>query len=47
MTQNAATTAQALLEQILGAGQDLVNKAKTAVMVVQPSKTGFSFEYVG
>ena len=28
MTQNAATTAQALLEQILGTGQDLVNKAK-------------------
>ena len=28
MTQNAATTAQALLEQILGAGQDLVTKAK-------------------
>ena len=29
MTQNAATTAQALLEHILGAGQDLVKKAKS------------------
>jgi len=28
MSQSAATTAQALLEQILGAGQDLVDKAK-------------------
>lgn len=30
MTQDAATTAQALLDQILGTGQDLVNKAKNA-----------------
>ena len=30
MTQTAAATAQALLEQILGTGQDLVKKAKTA-----------------
>ena len=30
MTQDVAATAQALLDQILGAGQDLVKKAKTA-----------------
>ena len=30
MTQDAAATAQALLDQILGAGQNLVKKAKTA-----------------
>ena len=30
MTQDVAATAQALLDQILGAGQDLVSKAKTA-----------------
>ena len=30
MTQDTAATAQALLDQILGAGQNLVKKAKTA-----------------